>query len=185
MTQFRPISLCNVVAKVVAKMLAARLKQILISETQSAFVPQRRITVQKVHHKPESGQEGLRFSDKWADIIMDYVTSITYSVLVNGDQIGFIKPERGLQQGEPLYFKGHIKGVKLGQGMTPISHLLFVDNTLLLGEASIEEATRFKEILSQYEDWSVQKISVQKSLVVFILVSLGHLFLDTRYIEIN
>ncbi|GAA0163955.1 hypothetical protein LIER_39691 [Lithospermum erythrorhizon] len=180
MTNFRPIALYNTVAKVIVKCLAMRLKNVLptiISETQSAFVSNRLIMdnvllTYEIHHfikHKKAGREGymsikldmmkaydriewsflkammiqLNFSHKWINIIMYYVTSVSYSVLVNA---------------------GDLQGISLGANTTTFSHLMFADDTLLLGRASVAEATTFMNILNQYEvRFSSAKMSQENS----------------------
>ena len=44
----------------------------------------------------------MGFNIKWINWIMKCVSSVTFSVLVNGSTHRFIKPSRGIRQGDPL-----------------------------------------------------------------------------------
>lgn len=44
----------------------------------------------------------MGFGDRWVDLIMHYITSMTYSVMVNDGISETFHPYRGLQQGDPL-----------------------------------------------------------------------------------
>ena len=134
MTKFRPISLSNVIYKIISKILANRLKTILpqiISENQSAFLSKHLITdnvlvafelMHYVDHKRdekdcfmvvkldmskaydrvewsfiEKVMERMGFHEKLINLIMHCITTVSYSILVNGVAYGSIVPSRGLR----------------------------------------------------------------------------------------
>ncbi|GAA0171456.1 hypothetical protein LIER_25481 [Lithospermum erythrorhizon] len=115
------------------------------------------------------------YSSHWVTLIMNYMESVTYSLLIFGDQVIYITPGRGLRQGDLLssYLfiictkglisllkeacsTGELKGIKLGPSLDPMTHLIFADETLLLGCATLSETSKFKSILDTYESWSGQ-----------------------------
>ena len=92
----------------------------------------------------------MNFSPIWVNWIMESVTTVTYTLLINGSPSQSFKPEKGLRQGDPLspYLflfcanvlsielmkaerNKEIKGVKLGRQGQTFMHLLFADDSLL------------------------------------------------------
>ncbi|KAH0991188.1 hypothetical protein GBA52_002671 [Prunus armeniaca] len=50
----------------------------------------------------EAMLQRLGFSDRWVELIMDWLSTVTYSIQVRGAVTGMVVPTRGLRQGNPL-----------------------------------------------------------------------------------
>ncbi|XP_035551510.1 uncharacterized protein LOC118349853 [Juglans regia] len=128
----------------------------------------------------------LGFCVSWCRLIMRCVSSVSYSVLVNGKPGRKFKPSRGLRQGDPIspYLfilcakglsallnsseeRGLTKGVTLARGGTRINHLLFADDCVLFGRANCEEWENLMEVLKVYERASGQFLNKEKTSIFF------------------
>ena len=128
----------------------------------------------------------MGFSIKWISWIMGCVTTVSYSVLINGQPFGHIVPQRGIRQGDPLSpflfvlctealthilnqaeTMGKISGIQFNGSGPSINHLLFVDDTLIICKATKEECSKVMHCLSQYGHISGQMINVEKCVVTF------------------
>lgn len=128
----------------------------------------------------------LGFHDTIISWLMECVSSVSYSFLINGGPQGAVKPSRGLRQGDPLspYLfilctevlsglcrqaqeKGTLPGVKVGRHCPPINHLLFADDTMFFGKSNAASCSALLSILQKYEMASGQCINRGKSAITF------------------
>ena len=134
----------------------------------------------------ERVMQGMGFAGRWIHLLMMSVCSASYLVLVNGEPTGYIKPHRGIRQGDPLspYLfllcaeglsailrqaerERQISGVAICRGSPKISHLLFADDSMVFCQASTEECHRLLEILAWYEKASGQVVNKEKTTLFF------------------
>ena len=128
------------------------------------------------------------FPAKWRQWIFFCLSSVRFSILINGSPCGFFGSSKGLRQGDPLspllfvlvmealgrmldktIHEGRMSGLSVGnlEGRSmAVSHLLFVDDTLIFCEADLDQILIFHMILIWFEAVSDLKINLGKSELV-------------------
>lgn len=130
--------------------------------------------------------EKMRFDNTWIWWTMKCVKMVTYTILLNGHTHGFIKPGRGIRQGDLMsHFlfilcaealvhilnkaeaACRLNGIQLSVNGPSVYHLLFTDDSLLMCQTTVGEATKIIKCLKVYEKASRLVINRQKSSIIF------------------
>jgi len=217
--KFRPIALCNIIYKIVSKVIALRLKPMLpliISPEQSGYVEGRQITDgiilthEIIHSLKQIKKPGMLikidlykasdsisweylkkilkafgFAPPWIRWISNLLSSSFFSILINGIPSPTFRPSRGIRQGDPLspflfvilaeglgrsikaaILSRKLRGLSIHQAPA-VSHQQFVDDNMIFGHPSIQEARTFKSILDSFSKASGALINKVKSQVFF------------------
>ena len=108
----------------------------------------------------------MGFHERWIGWIMRCITTVSYSIIINGEAYGSIVPSRELRQGDPLFsylfllckeaFSTLIEeannttaltGISICRGSLKVTHLFFADDSLLFYKAENMECSKMVEIL--------------------------------------
>ncbi|XP_050222755.1 uncharacterized protein LOC126672846 [Mercurialis annua] len=128
----------------------------------------------------------LGFHPRWVNWVMECVSTVSYTVLVNGEPTDVIYPSRGIRQGDPLSpylfllcsegfsfllqkaeLNGSLVGIRIGRYCPTVSHLLFADDSLLFSRATESDCCTIVRLLQLYCQVSGQQINMDKSSVCF------------------
>ncbi|CAA7042763.1 unnamed protein product [Microthlaspi erraticum] len=130
--------------------------------------------------------ERLGFHAKWINMILQCISTVSFSFLVNGAAQGSVQPQRGIRQGDPLspYIfiicgevlsglcrnaqdNGKLLGIQVSRGSPRLNHLLFADDTMFFCKTNQQSCESLTLILQKYEKASGQMINAHKSSISF------------------
>jgi exonuclease III len=134
----------------------------------------------------EATLKAMNFPTNIINTIMRCVSTVSFSILINGKPTKSFIPERGLRQGDPLspylfilcadvfsgliakaQAKSKIHGVKIAPSAPEITHLFFADDSIIFCRANEEETNKVKSIISKYQQASGQLVNYNKSELLF------------------
>jgi hypothetical protein len=126
------------------------------------------------------------FHAHFINLIHACISSPTFSVVINGQPFAKFRSDRGIRQGCPLspylfvlainelsialqeaMCESSLGGIVLGPNCPPIHSLLFADDLLTCGRATIHEASLMNAILQSFCSISGQTPSWVKSGIIF------------------
>jgi hypothetical protein len=124
----------------------------------------------------------LGFSSKWIHMIDQCISTVSFSILVEGSPFGKFAPSRGLRQWDPLSpflfilgsealsrllikeeLAGNLHGIKISRNSPPVSHLLFADDLMVFSKGTANEASCIMRCISKFSSWSGQQVNLDKS----------------------
>jgi hypothetical protein len=128
----------------------------------------------------------LGFNSHWIHLIHQCLSSVQFSILLDGSPHGKFSSSRGLRQGDslsPFLFilgaealsrlihleesKGALHGIKISRSSPSVTHLAYVDDFIFFSKAKVGEANTFLTCLRKYERWSGQSVNFTKSSLFF------------------
>ncbi|XP_020703157.2 uncharacterized protein LOC110114575 [Dendrobium catenatum] len=202
LSDFRPISLCNTLYKIISKILANRLKVFMpciIDMAQSGFIKNRisndnvilasellryfrectidpyfctKLDIKKAFDSISREFILQRMAQKgiphlFINWVKAYITNVNYSICMEGQLVGYIPSTVGLRQGCPLSpylfciamdaLSNMLDNTIVGPSFQPvkingfkISHLLYADDVLIFGKASVPNCQILNDILNKF-----------------------------------
>ena len=136
----------------------------------------------------------MGFETRWINLIMECISTITYSVLINGAPTEAIHPSRGLRQGdlllpylfllcsEGLHFLLHMaaeskqfRWVSICKKGSRLIHLFFADDSLVFCRASLVDCQKIQDLLDCYEKAFGQKLNWNKTGIFFSKATLPNI----------